>query len=432
MKIAKKLAAAVLAAVMVCGSGCSNSEDTGAGEFTPKLDTNAAATLNIIGGLQNFEALEAVITDFGEYYPNVEVVYSYLDDYNSNIEARIASDSSVGIFQMKPTNYDVQSLAEACEDLRDCIDTSDVRENVVDSVIVDGKMYCLPLALNANGMAVNVTLLEKYDLETPTNYSEFLNCCKVLKENGYTPIQGFSEYNSISSLMRCKVYCDIANTEEDDEDIINSMKNAEDGCTSVVTGAYEIVKEIFDNGYMDLSLNLEFTDSYNDVIMRFFNGDVPFMLMTSEGFSGTKKRETKSEYYSANPFEYVYICTPFAEDDGYSYIENWVGFSVNKNCTDKEWAEEFMRFLATKDELNTLASIKNMPSVAKESDDSRFERIYTEHSENTAYNSVFVPVRVEEAIVEGALAIAKEGASVEEAEAAMLEYLKENPSDTEE
>ena len=44
----------------------------------------------------------------------------------------------------------------------------------------------------------------------------------------------------------------------------------------------------------------------------------------------------------------------------------WFGFPVNKNAENYDYAVEFIRFLARKDELNTMANIKGIPSVAGE------------------------------------------------------------------
>lgn len=48
----------------------------------------------------------------------------------------------------------------------------------------------------------------------------------------------------------------------------------------------------------------------------------------------------------------------------YEYVEPWYGFAVKKESDAQDYAVEFLRFMARQDELNTLASIKGVPSAA--------------------------------------------------------------------
>ena len=118
---------------------------------------------------------------------------------------------------------------------------------------------------------------------------------------------------------------------------------------------------------MDAAVNETYPeDNYDQAILHFFEGDVPFWVCNTEKVSGMKKRETKSEAFQENPFAYTYIYAPMGEKGGYAFREPWFGFSVNKNSENYEYAVEFIRFFAQKDEINKMADIKGIPSVAVE------------------------------------------------------------------
>ena len=85
-----------------------------------------------------------------------------------------------------------------------------------------------------------------------------------------------------------------------------------------------------------------------------------------------KKRESKSEAFSAAPFEYEFMYAPVGDNGVYEYVEPWYGFAANKNSDVKDYAVEFLRFMARQDELNTLASVKGVPSAARETTDERY------------------------------------------------------------
>ena len=85
--------------------------------------------------------------------------------------------------------------------------------------------------------------------------------------------------------------------------------------------------------------------------------------------SGMKKRESKSETFSANPFEYEFLYAPLGDKGAYAYQQRWYGFSVNKDSEEKEIAVEFLRFMMQEKEIDEMASIKGLPSVAENGTD---------------------------------------------------------------
>ena len=85
--------------------------------------------------------------------------------------------------------------------------------------------------------------------------------------------------------------------------------------------------------------------------------------------SGMKKRESKSETFSANPFEYEFLYAPLGDKGAYAYQQPWYGFSVNKVSEEKEIAVEFLRFMMQEKEIDEMASIKGLPSVAENGTD---------------------------------------------------------------
>ena len=88
--------------------------------------------------------------------------------------------------------------------------------------------------------------------------------------------------------------------------------------------------------------------------------------------SGMKKRESKSETFSANPFEYEFLYAPLGDKGAYAYQQPWYGFSVNKDSEEKEIAVEFLRFMMQEKEIDEMASIKGLPSVAENGTDERY------------------------------------------------------------
>ena len=114
-----------------------------------------------------------------------------------------------------------------------------------------------------------------------------------------------------------------------------------EGCAALKT-AYERVQELLDQGYISRDVAAEYPDNnYDGAILKFFEGDVPFWLSDTEKVSGMKKRESKSEAFSAEPFEYAFMFAPTGENGAYEYIEP--PENENKNAAPSKGLRFFIR-----------------------------------------------------------------------------------------
>lgn len=354
----------------------SENKDTGSEEgFTPALDTEAEGTLEIAGFMGNFEALDQVVNNFNEYYPNITV--SYEQNSAGQIVDYLENNDYVDIFMTSESNLSYPDDMEAyaadyCLDLsKEDIDLSAIRDEMVECGTVDGKLLRIPLMQNTFGMVVNETLLENEGLDVPTNYEEFLEVLKELKSKGYTPIQG-SKIHVYSEFVANMALSQIGT----DDELREKLNNGDGAAAEALLPAYQKLGEMIENGYTDAAVNDTYPeDNYDGAILKFFEGDVPFWICSTESVSGMKKRESKSETFTKNPFDYQFVYIPLGDEGGYEYMESWSGFSVNKDSDNKDYAVEFMRFLATEEQLNTIASVKGMPSVAKNSSDEKYAGI---------------------------------------------------------
>lgn len=368
MKKTAKVLSALLAmsmALTACSSGKTpTAEETTEpmeAEFEPQLDTETPVNLSASVFFSNFEALDQVINHFNEFYPNVNITYEMV----SNSSYEFLENNSVDIFMTStekgyPTDYCVDLLSEG-------VDVSAVADGLLDSNTVDGKLLAIPMGLKLRGIVVNKTLLENEGLDVPETWDEFMDTCGILKKKGYTPIQGpNSAFGNLASDMAMTML-------NNDESIAKAVEDNDISGAAPLEATYDRIIELVDKGYISTEVNAEYPDdNYDGAILKFFEGDVPFWVCDTEKVSGMKKRESKSEAFSANPFEYEFTYSPLGDNGVYEYIEPWYGFAVNKDSSNRDYAVEFIRFMARQDELNTLASVKGIPSVTKNSSDERY------------------------------------------------------------
>ena len=345
-------------------------------EFVPQLDTEAAVNLDVSGFFGNFEALDQIINAFNEYYPNVTI--SYEQNSGAKLVEYMKNNPNVDIVMVDDTNLRYSDWTEyyVLDQLADLsaenVDVSALQDDLLPYCTHDGKLACVPISLNLSGLVVNETLLRKEGLEVPTNWQEFLDVCAALKEKGYTPIQG-ARTMVYSELVYNMAMAELGS----DPTLVEALNNGEDAAVEAMEKVYSRLQTLLDEGYTDPELNAEYPDdNYDGAILRFFEGDVPFWVCNTEKFSGMKKRESKSETYSANPFDYEFVYAPLGDNGAYEYVEPWFGFAVNKNSDDYDYAIEFMRFLARSEQLDTMASVKGVPTASKSGVDERYPAIH--------------------------------------------------------
>lgn len=350
--------------------------------FAPRLDTEAAVALDAGVFFGNFEAFDQVINAFNEQYPNVTISYEQISG-NQMVEY-LRNNSNVDILMIDTPNvryadWNDSYVFDQLADLKaEDVDVSAVQDEWLDVYTVDGKLVGVPMGLKLSGIVVNKTLLEKEGLSVPTNYQEFLDTCEALKNAGYTPIQG------PDSAVYGELAYNLAMTQLGNDDALReALNNGEDAAVTAMEQVLDRLGELRDKGYIDAAVNAEYPeDNYDGAILKFFEGEVPFWVCDTEKVSGMKKRESKSEVFSANPFEYQFVYAPMADDGVCQYVEPWFGFAVNNESDDYDYAIEFLRFLAQEDQLNTLASVKGVPSAAKHSTDTRYDAV--QNPENVA------------------------------------------------
>ncbi len=361
-----KLSKIKLALLLVCGIFClfSCKRKTEEKVFVPRLDTQSKCKIEIAGRYQNFEALEAEFDRFNEFYPNVELSYTYLDNYKVTISTALAGEDAPDIFMTFPwmldkTNFD--PLLENAENLADSkltgIELSAVNQKLL-FYMDNGSLPMVPVLCAANGMLVNEDLFKKEGIEIPQNWSQLVDACQKLKDAGYkSPILS-DKYDS--SIMASLIYPFFTKEIMNNPEAISKLNKLDNSAGEYMRSTLEWVERFREFGFLDLEECAKLKDNYDAVIRRFFEGDVPMMLASADVASGTKKREALSEPFTKNPFKYSFHSVPVMEKGGAVVDVPSVEFSVNKNSGNLEIANEFMRFLLRTEELNNLAMIKRL------------------------------------------------------------------------
>ena len=364
-----------LVSLTACGG--KKQEEPAAG-FKPALDTGKSCSITVVGSYDNFEALEAEFDRFNEYYPNVKLSYVKLDDYNNTLGTALGGNDKPNIFFSYASmagNEKFDAVLAHMEDLSsaelklnlDCIRPGLINRDA------QGRVMMVPVFSRTYGMLVNNDLFQKEGLSIPTTWKELLDVCEAFRSKGYaSPMMGYS-LKSSSCLMYTVAYPLFAATLAENPDALALANALDPAAGEYMRPALETVEQLIQNGCVDLGACDLIEDNYTKVILRFFEGDVPMMICAGDTVSGTKKRESQSEAFTASPFSYTFAPIPLTENGGYFMDSPSVEFSVNKDCDDLDMTNEFMRFLISKQELNEMASVKRLVTPTT---DLSFDSVY--------------------------------------------------------
>ena len=368
----------VLVILMVFAlAGCKRDKDKDK-EFKPALDAETECKISIVGTYSNFEALEAEFDRFNEYYPNVEFSYTKIDDYNNSIATVLNGKDAPNIFfsgSWMAGNPAYDSVFEHMENLADSklgLDLDCIRSGLINRDS-QGRVLTVPIFSTSYGMLINDDLFKKEGLQVPTTYQELLSVCAAFKEKGYkSPMMGYSKKNS-GSLMNTLAYPIFAGTLAKNPEVVSLANQCDPQAGEYMRPALTTLTDLIDKGCINLEECNKINDNYTEVILRFFEGDVPMMICTGDTVSGTGKRESQSQAFTNHPFSYSFAPIPTTDKGGYFLDSPSIQFSVNNACSDLAMTNEFMRFLITNAELNRMASIKRLITPTK---DLSFDKVY--------------------------------------------------------
>lgn len=358
---------AILMALTSCGSGTGPSD-----EFKPSLDPKTACNIRVVGSYSNFEALEAEFDRFNEFYPEVTLEYVKLDDYENSLVTALDGSDKPNIFFAESKMLGSEKFASVVGHMEELSDSKlKLNLDCVRSSLInrdsENKIFMVPVFSRTYGFLVNTDLFTKENLTIPTKWSELLTSCEAFISKGYTsPIMGYSKDKKPSSgLMNVIAYPLFISELSKNPEALKLANDLDPRAGEYMRNALTKVKTLVDNKSINVEECNQIGDNYEKVLLRFFEGDVPFMVCNGDTVSGAKKREAKSEAYKANPFNYAFYSIPITEEGGYFIDSASLEFAVNKDCNNLDMTNEFMRFLIRTKELDDMATSKGLITPTK-------------------------------------------------------------------
>jgi len=134
-------------------------------------------------------------------------------------------------------------------DLSGLDSAKNLRDVVKAANIVNGKLVAIPQEVVAYGLFINKDMFDQYKLELPETPEDFLECCRVFKENGVeTPIGANRWW--LETFVLAQAYADLYNGGNTEAEIA-ALNSGEKKYSEYLRPGFEFLQELIDKRYVD-------------------------------------------------------------------------------------------------------------------------------------------------------------------------------------
>lgn len=218
---------------------------------------------------------------------------------------------------------------------------------------VDGKLVAIPQEVVAYGLFVNVDLFEQYGLTLPSTPEEFLECCRVFKENGIeTPIGANRWW--LETFAMAIAYADLYNGGNTEAEIA-ALNSGEAKYSDYMRSGFEFLQTLIDNGYVDADKALV-SEAIDGEGADFLAGKTPIVM----AYWGAANTETA---YGKTDFEMQVI--GFPTERGQMPVMPMTGWAVGAEAEHLEDAMAVMDVVMSDEALQVFAETNRVISPSK-------------------------------------------------------------------
>ena len=153
------------------------------------------------------------------------------------------------IYLLNPDTIQTLGSEGYLEDLSILKNVENLRDVVKVSNTVDGKLVAIPQEVVAYGLFINEELFEQYHLSPPETPEEFLECCRVFKENGIETPVGANRW-WLETFVFAQAYADLYNGGNTEAEIA-ALNSGEKKYSDYMRSGFEFLQELIDKGYID-------------------------------------------------------------------------------------------------------------------------------------------------------------------------------------
>lgn len=288
---------------------------------------------------------------------SVEYVTYTAEDYQDKTYDDVTLDRARNdmddIYLLNPDT--IRTLAEEgkLKDLSglDCV--QNLRDVVKAANIVDGKLVAIPQEVVAYGLFINKDMFDQYGLALPETPEEFLECCRVFKENGIETPVGANRW-WLETFVLAQAYADLYNGGNTEAEIA-ALNSGESKYSDYMRPGFEFLQEMIDKGYIDAK-KAYVSEAIEGEGTDFLAQKTPIVM----AYWGAANTETA---YGKPDFEMLVIGFPSSR--GQMPVMPMTGFGVGINAEHGEDAMAVLDVILSDEALQLYAETNRVISPSK-------------------------------------------------------------------
>ena len=272
--------------------------------------------------------------------------------YDDVTLARARSDMD-DVYLLNPDTIQILGAEGKLVDLS-CLEcAANLRDVVKVSNTVDGKLVAIPQEVVVYGLFVNQNMFEQYGLKLPNTPEEFLECCRVFKENGIETPVGANRW-WLETFVLAQAYADLYNGGNTEAEI-EALNSGKSKYSDYMRPGFEFLQEMIDKGYIDAD-KAYVSEAIEGEGADFLAQKTPIVM----AYWGAANTDTA---YGNPDFEMLVIGFPSTR--GQMPVMPMTGFSIGAEAEHAEDALQVLDIMLSDEALQVYAETNKVISPSK-------------------------------------------------------------------
>ncbi len=231
----------------------------------------------------------------------------------------------------------------------------DLRDVVKAANTIDGKLVAIPQEVVAYGLFINKDIFRACELELPNTPEEFLECCRVLKANGYSTPIGANRW-WLETFVFAQAYAEMYNGGDVDAEIA-ALNAGEARYSDYMRPGFEFLQQLIDAGYIDAQSALT-SEAFEGVGEGedFMAGKTPIVM----AYWGAANTDTA---YGNPSFDMEVIGFPSTK--GQMPVLSMTGYAVTTKAEHLDEALDVMSVMLSEEALSLYSETNQVISPSK-------------------------------------------------------------------
>ena len=277
----------------------------------------------------------------------------YQDKTYDDVTLDRARNDMDDIYLLNPDTLRVLGEEGKLKDLSGLECVKNLREVVIAANMIDGKLVGIPQEVVAYGLFINKDMFDQYGLALPETPEDFLECCRVFKENGIETPVGANRW-WLETFVLAQAYADLYNGGNTEAEIA-ALNSGESKYSDYMRPGFEFLQEMIDKGYVDAEKALV-SEAIEGEREEFLAGTTPIVM----AYWGAANTDTA---YGSPDFEMLVIGFPSSR--GQMPVIPITGFGVGINAEHGEDALAVLDVMLSDEALQIYAETNRVISPSK-------------------------------------------------------------------